>query len=290
MFGGYCKESHLYKTLFSLNIKNRYANGESMEPRTNFPADLERLRKHLPDLRSLWGILRILAVPVLLFLLISQLFVMSDVFMGLWMLDAEVLALAAGFLCLYLFFRLREPLIEQYGEAAYARGFKSFIIPGLTIIVAVIVRIRFIGGPMVPGWLLDPVGRALGWLLILVGVLLWLRSVLALGIDSLTMTYVYFREEGHRTESAIYGLLRHPIYGAAVRISLGLALLNGSWFALTLALILSLFLWGWVRLVEEKELISRFGQDYEDYRRKTPAFWPRWQDMWKFVRFLILGR
>lgn len=261
-----------------------------MEPGSDFSSDLERLRHHLPEVRTFWGVVRILAMPVLLFLLVDQLFLMSDVFRGLWMLDAEVLALAVGFLCLYLFFGLRAPLIERYGDQAYARGFKRFIAPGLAILVAVIVRIRFIGGPMIPERLLDPVGRILGWVFILVGVLLWLRSVLVLGIDSLTMTYVYFPDEGRRTESAIYTILRHPVYGAALRIALGLALLNGSWFALTLALILGIFLWGWVRLVEEKELIARFGPAYEEYRRKTPAFWPRLRDLGKFMGFLILGR
>lgn len=261
-----------------------------MEPRTGFSEDLERLRRHLPDLRTFWGVVRILLIPVILFILVGQLFLMSDVFMGLWRLDAEVLALAAGFLSLYLFYRLRAPLIERFGSQAYARGFKSFIAPGLAIIVAVIVRIRIIGGPPVPVWLLDPAGRILGWFLIFMGLLLWLRSMLVLGIDSLTMIYVYFPNEGRRARDGIYGILRHPIYGGVLRIALGLALLNGSWFSLTLALILGFFLWGWVRLVEEKELINRFGSAYEEYCRKVPAFWPRWRDLGKFFVFLILGR
>ena len=260
-----------------------------MPTRNNFTEDYNQLRKHLPDVGSFWGILRILTLPVLLFLVVSQFFLTLDLTGGFWMLDAEVLVLTFGFLSLYLFFRLKEPLKEKFGQGAYALAFKRFILPGLTLIVIVLVRIRFIGGPMVPAWILHPAGTLLGWLFILAGVTLWLRAVQTLGIDSLTMTYVYFPAEGKRTENAIYMVVRHPVYGAALQIALGLALLNGSWFALTLALIFGLYLWGWVRLVEEKELIERFGSSYSEYRNSTPAFWPRLRDVGRFIRFLLRG-
>lgn len=256
----------------------------------NFNEGLNRLRKHLPEARTAWGMVRLLALPVILFLLVTQLFATSDMFGEVWLLDAEVLTLTAGFLMLYLFFWLKGPLKERYGEDAFAMGFKRFVAPGLAIIFAVVARVPFIGGPMIPGWILDPAGWLLGWLLIIVGVLLWLRAVLALGMDSLTMTYVYYPVEGLLKESSIYGLLRHPIYGAVQRISLGLALLNGSWIALTLAFIICLYTWGWVRLVEERELIGRFGRSYEDYRKKVSAFWPKWRRLGKFIQFLIQGR
>jgi protein-S-isoprenylcysteine O-methyltransferase Ste14 len=68
-----------------------------------------------------------------------------------------------------------------------------------------------------------------------------------------------------------------------------LALLNGTWFALTCVLIFMLGLWGWVRLVEEKELLERFGPSYAEYRRRVPAFWPRPRDLGRFFKFLITG-
>jgi protein-S-isoprenylcysteine O-methyltransferase Ste14 len=30
----------------------------------------------------------------------------------------------------------------------------------------------------------------------------------------------------------------------------------------------------YLKLIEEKELLLRFGQDYEDYKKKTPFFFP----------------
>ncbi len=49
-------------------------------------------------------------------------------------------------------------------------------------------------------------------------------------------------------------------------------------------------LWAWVRLVEEKELIRRFGPSYHNYRKHVPAFWPHLHDLREFSRFLVLGR
>ena len=88
----------------------------------------------------------------------------------------------------------------------------------------------------------------------------------------------------------IYNILRHPAYSAVLCIAFGLALLNGSWLSLACALIFSSGLWGWVHMVEENELIRRFGPAYVDYRKGVPAFWPHLSDLRGFFEFLILGR
>ena len=45
----------------------------------------------------------------------------------------------------------------------------------------------------------------------------------------------------------------------------------------------------WLRLAEEPELTERFGAAYVDYRRSTPAFWPRLKDVSRFYTFLLTG-
>jgi protein-S-isoprenylcysteine O-methyltransferase Ste14 len=47
---------------------------------------------------------------------------------------------------------------------------------------------------------------------------------------------------------------------------------------------------GWLRFVEEKELIERFGGAYLDYRARVPAFWPRLRELPTFFRFLLTGK
>ena len=108
-------------------------------------------------------------------------------------------------------------------------------------------------------------------------------------MDNLTLLYVYYPEEGRIVDSSIYSILRHPIYASAIRVWMGLALLNGNANSIIFSIFVPLGLAGWIRLVEEKELIERFGQSYADYRKRIPAFWPRLRDLGKFFKFLLTG-
>jgi protein-S-isoprenylcysteine O-methyltransferase Ste14 len=70
-----------------------------------------------------------------------------------------------------------------------------------------------------------------------------------------------------------YGLVRHPMYTAALSISLGLALLIHSWgfacvFLIYLALILSLI------PLEEEGLRRAYGSLYGAYERRTRKLVP----------------
>ena len=70
--------------------------------------------------------------------------------------------------------------------------------------------------------------------------------------------------------SGLFGVVRHPVYAAAVHISTGLACVHASWYSLLVALVVPLFFLGWIFLVEEKELL-RNAPGYLDYRRSVPA-------------------
>jgi protein-S-isoprenylcysteine O-methyltransferase Ste14 len=251
---------------------------------------LDQLRKHVPDLNAPLGVLRLFLPPVILFFLVSALFNTILLTWPFWQFIAEILFGGLGFGLLYQFFRNKEDFKARFGPLAYSRAAQRFGLPGVTIIVEVVARLRYLPGPEIPrfGWYV--VVPALGWMLMVVGALLALRTVQIFGVDNLTMLYVYFPEESHLVNHKIYDILRHPAYAAVLFIAFGLALLNGSWVALACALILAFGLWGWVHLVEEKELIQRFGSGYVDYRKRVPAFWPRWRDLRGFIGFLLAGR
>jgi protein-S-isoprenylcysteine O-methyltransferase Ste14 len=70
-----------------------------------------------------------------------------------------------------------------------------------------------------------------------------------------------------------YARLRHPQYAAFVLIMLGFLL---QWPTLpTLAMFpVLVFMYRRLALREEAETAARFGQQYEDYHRRTPAFFP----------------
>ncbi len=161
--------------------------------------------------------------------------------------------------------------------------------PGLGLIFGAVAHAGYMNGPFVPiGWW-TIVFLALGWFMVCVGALLWVRSVQTFGVDNLTLLYVYYPEEGRIVDSSIYSILRHPIYASAIRVWMGLALLNGNANSIIFSIFVPLGLTGWIRLVEEKELIERFGQSYADYRKRIPAFWPRLRDLGKFFKFLLTG-
>jgi protein-S-isoprenylcysteine O-methyltransferase Ste14 len=251
---------------------------------------LNQLHKHLPDLNSLPGIVRFFLLSILLLCLVTILF---NTLLFTWpfgQLIAEILLGGLGFLLLYLFFRYRQDFKARYGPLAYSRGASRFGFPAVTIIGSVIAHIRYLPGPVIPHFWGYSVLPALGWVLIVAGTLLGLRTVQIFGVDNLTMLYVYFPEESQLVNHKIYNILRHPAYAAVLGIAFGLALLNGNWFALACALIFASGLWGWVHFVEEKELIARFGPSYADYRKGVPAFWPHPRDLKGFFEFLIFGR
>ena len=103
------------------------------------------------------------------------------------------------------------------------------------------------------------------------------------------MLYVYFPAESCIVNTSIYSVLRHPVYAGALRIGIGLACLNMGIYALSFAVLLPLGLTGWIRLVEEKELLERFPH-YAEYRKNTPAFCPRINKLPAFFKFLFTGR
>ncbi|MFH1762872.1 MAG: isoprenylcysteine carboxylmethyltransferase family protein [Gemmatimonadota bacterium] len=71
-----------------------------------------------------------------------------------------------------------------------------------------------------------------------------------------------------------YSRLRHPLYVGSFLLGLGLAAAGGRWWFP--ALFLGLFVWLYHRttMAEDGALVRRFGQDYESYRDRVPAFIP----------------
>jgi protein-S-isoprenylcysteine O-methyltransferase Ste14 len=249
---------------------------------------MDALSKHVPELNSTGGRARIVLYALILLALVTAYFIISDR-IPTWSIDSQILIVSLGFLFMSLFFSRKQAYKEKYKELAYPKAFAHYIMPGLALIFAAIAHAGYMNGPFIPqGWW-KTVFLALGWLMLCVGGILSIRSVFTFGADNLTMLYVYHPEESRVVESSIYRILRHPVYAGALRVSIGLALINGNANSIAFIIFAPLLFFGWIRLVEEKELIERFGQSYLDYRKRTPAFWPRLGDMGKFITFLLTG-
>ncbi len=67
---------------------------------------------------------------------------------------------------------------------------------------------------------------------------------------------------------------RNPMTLGTVTAYLGVAILIGSFSAFLVVAVLSAVLIGYLKLIEEKELLLRFGNEYSEYKRKTPFIIP----------------
>lgn len=73
-----------------------------------------------------------------------------------------------------------------------------------------------------------------------------------------------------------YAFVRHPIYTGLLVAFVGSAIARGEWRGVLAVLIAWWALWRKLRL-EERWMAERFGQRYEDYRRRVPALVPFWK-------------
>lgn len=241
---------------------------------------------HFPDLRTVDGQVGLALRASAFFILTTVFFLWTDVHIPNWQPDGQILALTLGFLILGRFFWQKRAYQEKYRDLAYRNAFVNFALPGLMVIFATVAHCAYAPGIKIPNLWWKIYLTALGWLFVSIGAALWIRSILTFGVDNLAMLYVYYPEESRLVDSQVYSILRHPIYSAALRVTIGLCLINGNWPALIFALLAPVIFTGWVRLVEERELLERF-PEYAEYRRKVPAFWT-WQ-VGKFWRFLLIG-
>jgi protein-S-isoprenylcysteine O-methyltransferase Ste14 len=249
---------------------------------------LDNLRAHVPAFRPSLGIAKVAFAALGVFALTTLFFIAVDHVFAEWMPDGEILLLALGFILLARFFSVRDSYRSKFSDGAYFRAFTRFAVPGLGIIAASVAHLGYMPGPSLPDVWWKGVVVALGWLSLAIGAVLWLRSVAALGVDNLTMLFVYWPAQSRIVTSRIYCAVRHPVYSAALRVAFGLALIHANWYSILVVPILLLFCTGWIVLVEEKELINRF-PDYASYRRQVPAFWPRPPQVIAFLRFIITG-
>ncbi len=249
---------------------------------------MDALSKHVPELNSAGGKTRIALYSVILFALVNAYFITTDN-IPTWSIDSEIIIGSLGFLILSLFFSRKQAYKKKYNALAYRNAFAHYAMPGLALLFADIAHAAYMNGPFVPrGWW-TIVFLVLGWFMLCIGAILWMRSVFTFGVDNLALLYVYYPEESRIIDSSIYGILRHPIYASALRVCIGLALLNGNANSIAFIIFAPLGFTGWIRLVEEKELIERFDQSYLDYRKRVPAFWPKLRDLGVFYKFLITG-
>ena len=82
------------------------------------------------------------------------------------------------------------------------------------------------------------------------------------------------REKPHVIRQGIFGIIRHPLYLSEVLLYLGLFMLNTSLASLAVIVIVFAFL-HYISRYEEKVLLERFGDEYKQYMKDVPMYFPR---------------
>ena len=73
----------------------------------------------------------------------------------------------------------------------------------------------------------------------------------------------------------VYRWVRNPMYLSVLAIILGQALLFGSWWTVLYAALAFAAVFAFVRGYEEPTLTRTYGEQYLEYRRNVPGWWPR---------------
>ncbi len=80
-------------------------------------------------------------------------------------------------------------------------------------------------------------------------------------------------EEPKIINTGVFSIIRHPIYLSVILLDLGLIIFTFSFYSILIWVIIIIFYYK-ISKFEEKLLIARFGQEYEEYIKKVPMFLP----------------
>ncbi|MET0480461.1 MAG: isoprenylcysteine carboxylmethyltransferase family protein [Mycetocola sp.] len=132
---------------------------------------------------------------------------------------------------------------------------------------------------LISGWQLHDWGDAawlgvpITWTVIAAGVLFLLTAFALFAMHRGTPAPVVPTET--LVVTGVYRYVRNPMYLSVLAIIVGQALLFGSWGLVIYAGIVLVMVVAFVKVYEEPTLTSRYGEQYVDYRRNVPGWWPR---------------
>ncbi len=101
--------------------------------------------------------------------------------------------------------------------------------------------------------------------------LVWTHRVLGLNFFG----GMKIREEHQLIRGGPYRWMRHPMYTAFILLGLGFTLLSGNWLIGGAWLSATILVIATRMAAEEGMMVKQFGEEYEDYRRRTGRLLPR---------------
>ena len=126
----------------------------------------------------------------------------------------------------------------------------------LTVFGLFLKKKGFLNGGDLPG--LKSEAMRIGFMLIFIGVALWIYAVLIQRISKEISS-------GHLVTIGIYSIVRNPIYLAFLCVCTGILITAHNVYLLIIPVVLYIFLTVLMKQTEEKWLLDKFGSEYIEY-------------------------
>ena len=203
---------------------------------------------------------------------------------------------------------MRNKYLEKNRALAYQKAFK-FVVTGVPMVISIAIHSFFPTDLIIPyqnnqsiSWFLAiPISdiffnfsvvwfsiRLLLFFVIMgLGIGIIRRTLTTFGIDYMGLVYVYYPEDSRLQNHEIYSILRHPTYHSVMLFIIGSFFFRSSVYSIIYFLIFLIGINIHIRLVEERELIKRFGEIYIKYRENVPAFFVKLKDLKKYFSFIF---
>ena len=115
--------------------------------------------------------------------------------------------------------------------------------------------------------------RIFGIILIYLGVIFILWTNISL--DRNFSTTLIVRDDHKLITNGLYKYIRHPMYTGISIWLFGMLLATDNWFLLLIIPIYTILIMGFRMVKEEAMLESKFGDEYQNYKKRTKRFIPR---------------
>ena len=98
--------------------------------------------------------------------------------------------------------------------------------------------------------------------------------------------YTFYPEKGNLITDGIYTYVRHPRYLGRGLVALGFGIIANNLLAVLVGLI-HFIIYCSVIPAEDKELSRRFGIEFDEYRKKVPALFPKFGNWIKLIKHIF---